>query len=147
MNFTVQQWQKTPAEHHTQHPLSHATLDRRKRKSAPCFANMNPVHIFFAKSRYHDDNHGTSADFVNVLPFCRGERVSKTQQPIGRVGEDKMLVSIVFSLRLRISSYIPQLTFFCLLFFVRSIWLIVVFPSSCATAALGQRKNERLSSK
>ena len=68
MHFIVQQWKKMfpkcgltyiiagtappMVRHHTQSPLSHATLDWRKCKSAPCFVHTDPVP--FLKSHYPD---------------------------------------------------------------------------------------------
>ena len=116
------------AGHHTQCPLSHVTLDWHKCKCAPCFTNTDSVP-FFAKSWYCGDNHGTGAEFVTFLPFRHGKRASKTR----RSKEDKILVSIVFSPRLRISFYPNSLSFACSVL-VRRFWLIVSFSSSCATA-------------
>ena len=80
------------AGHYTQRPLPHINLDRRECKSAPCFAKTCS-RFFFAKSRYRDDNHGTGADFVNVLPFSpRRTRVKNTT--INREGRGKQKVSV-----------------------------------------------------
>ena len=77
------------ARHHTQRPLPHAIPWIGANVSLRLVSQKRVPVFFFAKSRYRDDNHGTGADFVNVLPFRRGERASKTQQSTGRAGETK----------------------------------------------------------
>ena len=74
------------AGHHAQPLLHNAFLDWRECKSAPCFANIDPVP-FLAKTLYRDSNYGMGADFVKVVPFCHDKHASQIQQSIGRTGK------------------------------------------------------------
>ena len=103
------------------------------RKSEPCFANTDPVPFFLRNDDIVAMIIARARILSMIFLFRRGERASNTQQPTDRAGGNKRLVFIVFSPRLHNSSYPTSLSFACS-FLVRRFWLIVVFPSSCATA-------------